>query len=113
MVLFLFQMVFMDTALTIVTGAAAERWKYAAFMVSSFVMGAFTYPLYANWAWGGGWLANLGANFGLGHGYADFAGSGVVHAVGGITALAVSMIMVRASGSSCGTASRWRCRATI
>ena len=87
MVLFLFQMVFMDTALTIVTGAAAERWKYAAFMVSSFVMGAFTYPLYANWAWGGGWLANLGANFGLGNGYADFAGSGVVHAVGGITAL--------------------------
>ena len=45
MVLFLFQMVFMDTALTIVTGAAAERWKYAAFMVSSFIMGAFTYPL--------------------------------------------------------------------
>lgn len=93
MVLFLFQMVFMDTALTIVTGAAAERWKYAAFVVSSFVMGAFTYPLFANWAWGGGWLANLGANFGLGHGYADFAGSGVVHAVGGITALAVSMII--------------------
>jgi Amt family ammonium transporter len=93
MVLFLFQMVFMDTALTIVTGAAAERWKYAAFIVSSFIMGAFTYPLFANWAWGGGWLANLGANFGLGHGYADFAGSGVVHAVGGITALAVSMII--------------------
>jgi Amt family ammonium transporter len=93
MVLFLFQMVFMDTALTIVTGSAAERWKYAAFLVSSFIMGAFTYPLFANWAWGGGWLANLGANFGLGHGYADFAGSGVVHAVGGITALAVSMIV--------------------
>lgn len=93
MVLFLFQMVFMDTALTIVTGAAAERWKYAAFIVSSFVMGAFTYPLFANWAWGGGWLANLGANFGLGHGYADFAGSGVVHAVGGITGLALSMIV--------------------
>jgi Amt family ammonium transporter len=93
MVLFLFQMVFMDTALTIVTGAAAERWKYAAFIVSSFIMGAFTYPMFANWAWGGGWLANLGANFGLGHGYADFAGSGVVHAVGGITALAVSMIV--------------------
>ena len=93
MVLFLFQMVFMDTALTIVTGAAAERWKYAAFVVSSFVMGAFTYPLFANWAWGGGWLANLGANFGLGHGYADFAGSGVVHAVGGITALAMAMMI--------------------
>jgi Amt family ammonium transporter len=93
MVLFLFQMVFMDTALTIVTGTAAERWKYAAFVVSSFVMGAFTYPLFANWAWGGGWLANLGANFGLGHGYADFAGSGVVHAVGGVTALAMGMII--------------------
>ena len=93
MVLFLFQMVFMDTALTIVTGSAAERWKYAAFIVSSFVMGAFTYPLFANWAWGGGWLATLGTNFGLGKGYCDFAGSGVVHAVGGITALAVSMIV--------------------
>ena len=93
MVMFLFQMVFMDTALTIVTGTAAERWKYAAFIVSSFIMGAFTYPLYANWAWGGGWLGGLGANFGLGHGYADFAGSGVVHAVGGITALALGILM--------------------
>jgi Amt family ammonium transporter len=93
MVMFLFQMVFMDTALTIVTGTAAERWKYAAFMVSSFVMGAFTYPLFANWAWGNGWLANLGGNYGLGHGYADFAGSGVVHAVGGITALALGIII--------------------
>ena len=93
MVLFLFQMVFMDTALTIVTGAAAERWKYAAFIVSSFIMGAFIYPLFANWAWGGGWLATLGTNFGLGKGYCDFAGSGVVHAVGGITALAASMIV--------------------
>jgi Amt family ammonium transporter len=93
MVLFLFQMVFMDTALTIVTGAAAERWKYVAFAVSSVFMGAITYPLFANWAWGGGWLSQLGVNFGLGHGYADFAGSGVVHAVGGITALALSMIL--------------------
>ncbi len=93
MVIFLFQMVFMDTALTIVTGAAAERWKYVAFAVSSVFMGAITYPLFANWAWGGGWLSQLGVNFGLGHGYADFAGSGVVHAVGGITALALSMII--------------------
>ncbi|MGI8992509.1 MAG: ammonium transporter [Bryobacteraceae bacterium] len=93
MVVFLFQMVFMDTALTIVTGSAAERWKYAAFLVSSFVMGAFTYPLFANWAWGGGWLATLGSSFGLGHGYCDFAGSGVVHAVGGLTALALSIII--------------------
>jgi len=93
MVMFLFQMVFMDTALTIVTGTAAERWKYSAFLVSSFVMGAFTYPLFANWAWGGGWLQTLGANFGLGHGYADFAGSGVVHSVGGVTALAMGILI--------------------
>jgi Amt family ammonium transporter len=93
MVMFLFQMVFMDTALTIVTGTAAERWKYSAFVVSSFLMGAFTYPLFANWAWGGGWLATLGANFGLGHGYCDFAGSGVVHAVGGVTALAMGILI--------------------
>ena len=93
MVMFLFQMVFMDTALTIVTGTAAERWKYAAFVISSFLLGAFTYPIFANWAWGGGWLATLGTNFGLGHGYADFAGSGVVHSVGGITALAMGIII--------------------
>jgi ammonium transporter, Amt family len=93
MVLFLFEMVFMDTALTIVTGACAERWKFLAFVMSSTIMGAITYPLYANWAWGGGWLSQLGANNQLGHGYCDFAGSGVVHAVGGITALAVCLIV--------------------
>ena len=93
MVIFLFEMVFMDTALTIVTGACAERWKFLAFTVSSIVMGAITYPLYGNWAWGGGWLSQLGTNTGLGKGYCDFAGSGVVHAVGGITALAVCMII--------------------
>jgi Amt family ammonium transporter len=93
MVMFLFQMVFMDTALTIVTGTAAERWRYSAFILSSFFMGAFTYPLYGNWAWGGGWLATLGSSYGLGHGYCDFAGSGVVHAVGGVTALAMAIII--------------------
>ncbi len=93
MVLFLFQMVFMDTAATIVTGAAAERWKFAAFAVSSIFLAAITYPLFANWAWGGGWLSQLGKNYGLGHGYSDFAGSGVVHAVGGLTGLAVAMIV--------------------
>jgi Amt family ammonium transporter len=93
MVVFLFQMVFMDTALTIVTGSAAERWKFTAFLISSFLMGAFTYPLFANWAWGGGWLANLGVNFGLGKGYVDFAGSGVVHSVGGLSALALAILI--------------------
>jgi Amt family ammonium transporter len=93
MVIFLFQMVFMDTALTIVTGACAERWKFMTFAVSSVLMGAFTYPLFANWAWGGGWLSQLGVNAGLGKGYCDFAGSGVVHAVGGLTALACALIV--------------------
>lgn len=93
MVIFLFEMVFMDTALTIVTGACAERWKFLTFCVSSVLMGAFTYPLFGNWAWGGGWLAQMGTNLGLGKGYCDFAGSGVVHAVGGITALAVALII--------------------
>ena len=93
MVMFLFQMVFMDTALTIVTGSCAERWKYVAFCLSSVFIGAITYPIFANWAWGGGWLSQLGVNFGLGHGYSDFAGSGVVHSVGGLTALAVSMMI--------------------
>ncbi|TMB34942.1 MAG: ammonium transporter [Deltaproteobacteria bacterium] len=93
MVIFLFQMVFMDTALTIVTGACAERWKFVTFSVTSVIMGALTYPLFANWAWGGGWLSQLGTNLGLGKGYADFAGSGVVHSVGGLTALAVCLIV--------------------
>jgi Amt family ammonium transporter len=93
MVLFLFQMVFMDTGATIPTGAAAERWKFAGFAITSFLFAAFTYPLFANWAWGGGWLANLGTNYGLGKGYVDFAGSGVVHAVGGLSALAIAIIL--------------------
>lgn len=93
MVLFLFQMVFMDTTTTIVTGTCAERWKYSAFAVSTIGLGAVIYPLFGNWAWGCGWLSQLGVNFGLGHGYADFAGSGVVHAVGGLTAMAVGIQM--------------------
>ncbi len=84
--LFLFQLVFMDTAATIVTGAMAERWKFSAFIIFSLFMGAIIYPVVGAWAWGGGWLSQLG-NIGLGTGYRDFAGSGVVHMVGGIAGL--------------------------
>ncbi len=84
---FLFQMVFMDTAATIPTGALAERWRFSAFSIFSVLVCAFIYPLYANWTWGGGWLGQLGVNFGLGHGHVDFAGSSVVHMVGGVMAL--------------------------
>ena len=81
--LFLFQMVFMDTAATIPTGAMAERWKFTSFVLFSFVLSSIMYPIFGNWVWGGGWLAQLGVNFGLGHGHVDFAGSSVVHMVGG------------------------------
>ena len=85
--LFLFQMVFMDTAATIPTGAMAERWKFLSFCIFGFMVGAVIYPLYGNWVWGGGWLAQLGVNFGLGHGHVDFAGSSVVHLTGGVMGL--------------------------
>jgi Amt family ammonium transporter len=91
--LFLFQMVFMDTAVTIPTGAMAERWKWSAFCVYGFFMAMFVYPIFGNWVWGGGWLADLGTNFGLGHGHVDFAGSSVVHMVGGVAALAGAWIL--------------------
>jgi len=84
---FLFQMVFMDTAATIPTGAMAERWKFSAFAVFTVFIGALIYPLFANWTWGGGWLSQLGTNLGLGHGHVDFAGSSVVHMTGGVIAL--------------------------
>jgi Amt family ammonium transporter len=91
--LFLFQMVFMGTTATVPTGAMAERWKFKTFMVYGFFLGAFMYPLYAHWVWGGGWLAALGKNFGLGHGHVDFAGSSVVHMQGGIIALVGAYIL--------------------
>jgi ammonium transporter, Amt family len=91
--LFLFQMVFMDTAATIPTGAMAERWKFSSFVLFGFFMSMFIYPLFANWVWGGGWLATLGTNFGLGHGHVDFAGSSVVHMVGGVAGLAGAIVL--------------------
>jgi len=85
--MFLFQMVFMDTTATIPTGAMAERWKFLSFVLFTFVISTLIYPVYANWVWGAGWLSALGANYGLGHGHVDFAGSSVVHMTGGVAAL--------------------------
>lgn len=85
--LFLFQMVFMDTTATIPTGSMAERWRFLPFCIYGLLVGSIIYPLYGCWVWGGGWLATLGANFGLGHGHVDFAGSSVVHMTGGVLAL--------------------------
>jgi Amt family ammonium transporter len=91
--LFLFAMVFMDTAATIPTGAMAERWKWGSFVVFALFMSMFVYPIFGNWVWGGGWLAQLGREFGIGHGHVDFAGSSVVHMVGGVAALAGAIVL--------------------
>jgi len=91
--IFLFQMVFMDTTATIPTGSMAERWTFKSFVVYGFFISAIVYPLYANWVWGGGWLSQLGKNFGLGHGHLDFAGSSVVHLTGGVAALAGAIVL--------------------
>lgn len=84
LLLWFFQMVFAATAATIVSGAMAERTRLTAYMAYSFLVSAIVYPIYGHWVWGGGWLATLP----FGAGAKDFAGSGVVHAVGGLVALA-------------------------
>ena len=90
---FLFQMVFMDTAATIPTGSMAERLKFVGFVLMGFWVSMFIYPLVGGWVWGGGWLQNLGRSVGLGNGAVDFAGSGVVHMIGGAVGLAGAMVI--------------------
>ena len=90
---FLFQVVFMDTAATIPTGSMAERFKFIGFVLMSLWVSMFIYPLVGGWIWGGGWLQNLGRSVGLGNGVVDFAGSGVVHMIGGAIALAGAMVI--------------------
>lgn len=90
---FFFQMVFMDTAATIPTGAMAERLKFVGFCLMGLWVSMFIYPLLGSWVWGGGWLQNLGRTAGLGNGVVDFAGSGVVHMIGGSIALAGAAVI--------------------
>jgi Amt family ammonium transporter len=92
-VLFLFMMVFMDTTATIVTGACAERWSFKSFFIFSIFVGAFIYPVFGCWVWGGGWLAQMGYRLGLGHGAVDYAGSGVVHLQGGALAFITALMI--------------------
>jgi Amt family ammonium transporter len=82
---FFFQLVFAGTAATIVSGAVAERIKFLSFVVFSFVMVGVVYPVTGHWIWGGGWLSGLG--------FWDFAGSTVVHSVGGWAALAGVLVL--------------------
>ncbi len=76
---FVFNLVFCATAATIVSGAMAERTKFVSYCIYSAVISAVVYPIETHWVWGGGWLAQMG--------YHDFAGSSVIHMVGGLTAL--------------------------
>ncbi|MBN1975682.1 MAG: ammonium transporter [Sedimentisphaerales bacterium] len=82
---FFFQLVFCGTAATIVSGAVAERIKYISFIFFTFAMTMFIYPVVGHWVWGGGWLAKLGMF--------DFAGSTVVHSIGGWAALAGVIVL--------------------
>lgn len=81
----LFQMVFAGTAATIISGAVSERTKFSAYLIYSVFVTSFIYPIVGHWIWGGGWLAELG--------FLDFAGSTVVHSVGGWAALAGVLLL--------------------
>lgn len=82
---FIFQTMFCATAATIVSGAMAERTKFANYLLYSVLISAFVYPISGHWGWGGGWLAQMG--------FHDFAGSTMVHACGGMLALAGAMAL--------------------
>ena len=82
---FFFNLMFCATAATIVSGAMAERTRFAAYCVYSGAISLVVYPIEAGWVWGGGWLADLG--------FVDFAGSVVIHMVGGISALIGAMFL--------------------
>ncbi len=82
-----FQMMFAGTAATIVAGAVAERMKVTAYLAYAFLIVAIIYPIYGHWVWGGGWLSALDTPA------VDFAGSGVVHAIGGLAALAGAIMV--------------------
>ena len=90
---FLYMAAFMDTTATIPTGAMAERWKWGSFVIWGLFCGAVYYPLFTAWTWGGGWLSQTWDTFNFGAGYVDFAGSGVVHTVGGVAGLAGAAVL--------------------
>ncbi len=93
--LWFFMLVFCATAATIVSGAIAERPKFSTYLIYSAVVSAIIYPIYGHWLWGGGWLnsSDFMVKLGGGYGALDFAGSGVVHAVGGYIALAACILL--------------------
>jgi Amt family ammonium transporter len=91
--LMLFEVVFMETAGYIIVGSICERITFWGFLLCELFIGAILYPVFGCWVWGGGWLSQVGASMNLGHGYVDFAGSTVVHGVGGFAAMALAVIL--------------------
>jgi Amt family ammonium transporter len=87
------QMFSVALAALIPLGAGIDRWRLAAICFSTALLAGWTYPLFAHWVWGGGWLAQLGVNYGLGHGFVDAGGAGSIHVLGGLTALAIAWIL--------------------
>jgi Amt family ammonium transporter len=92
-VMLLFQVVFMETAGYIIVGSICERITFGGFVLCELFVGALLYPIFGNWVWGGGWMSQLGNSMHWGHGYVDFAGSTVVHAVGGFCAMALAVVL--------------------
>jgi ammonium transporter, Amt family len=89
----LLQMFSVALAALIPLGAGIDRWRLAAICCSTALLAGWTYPLFAHWVWGGGWLAQLGVNYGLGHGFIDAGGSSSIHVLGGLTALSIAWIL--------------------
>ena len=91
--LFLIQVALLAMALAAALGAALERGRLLGMAVCAYLIGALIYPLLANWVWGGGWLAELGREFNLGHGFVDLGGAGVVHETAGTLALVIAVVL--------------------
>jgi Amt family ammonium transporter len=89
----LFEVAFMLIAAYILVGAVCERITFGAFVLCELFVGGILYPVFGCWVWGGGWLSQLGSTPDVGRGYVDFAGSSVVHAVGGFCAMALAIIL--------------------
>ena len=88
-----FQTITVGLAALIPLGAGADRWRLGAICASTALLAGCTYPLFAHWTWGGGWLAQLGVNCGMGRGFLDAGGGSTIQAVGGLTALSIAWIL--------------------
>jgi Amt family ammonium transporter len=89
----LMQMFCVALAALIPLSAGADRWRLGACCISTAIFAGLTYPVFSHWVWGGGWLAQLGVNYGIGSGFVDSGGASSIHVVGGLTALSITWIL--------------------